>query len=154
IRCAGSGPKRSSSSGSGRERCSPTVRGTSTGCVASSGPSSCHAPTARRRCRTGSDRSGRATCCRRTIRRATRAEGGTTMALEKVVAAAVQATPEFLDREATVEKAVRLIKEASGEGAGLIVFPETFIPTYPDWVWRAPAWDGPSAELYALLLEN
>jgi nitrilase len=76
------------------------------------------------------------------------------MALEKVVAAAVQATPEFLDRDATVEKSVRLIKEAAGEGAGLIVFPETFIPTYPDWVWRAPAWDGPSAELYALLLEN
>jgi nitrilase len=76
------------------------------------------------------------------------------MALEKVVAAAVQATPEFLDRDATVEKSVRLIKEAAGEGAGLIVFPETFIPTYPDWVWRAPAWDGPSADLYALLLEN
>jgi nitrilase len=76
------------------------------------------------------------------------------MTLEKVVAAAVQATPEFLDREATVEKSVRLIKEAAGEGAGLIVFPETFIPTYPDWVWRAPAWDGPSADLYALLLEN
>jgi nitrilase len=76
------------------------------------------------------------------------------MTLEKVVAAAVQATPEFLDREATVEKSVRLIKEAAGEGAGLIVFPETFIPTYPDWVWRVPAWDGPSADLYALLLEN
>jgi nitrilase len=74
--------------------------------------------------------------------------------LETVVAAAVQATPEFLDREATVEKSARLIKEAAGEGAGLIVFPETFIPTYPDWVWRAPAWDGPSADLYALLLEN
>ena len=22
------------------------------------------------------------------------------------------------------------------------MFPETFIPTYPDWVWRSPAWDG------------
>jgi nitrilase len=76
------------------------------------------------------------------------------MALEKVVAAAVQATPEFLDRDATVEKSVRLIKEAAGEGAGLIVFPETFIPTYPDWVWRVPAWGRPSAALYALLLEN
>ena len=59
--------------------------------------------------------------------------------LEKVVAAAVQATPVFLDREATVEKAVALIKEAAARAPGLIVFPETFIPTYPDWVWRVPA---------------
>jgi nitrilase len=75
-------------------------------------------------------------------------------ALGKVVVAAVQATPVFLDREATVEKSVSLIKEAASAGAGLIVFPETFIPTYPDWVWRAPAWDGASGELYARLLEN
>jgi nitrilase len=54
--------------------------------------------------------------------------------------AAVQATPVFLDREATVDKVGRLVKEASAEGAEVIVFPETFIPTYPDWVWRAPAW--------------
>jgi nitrilase len=34
------------------------------------------------------------------------------------------------------------------------VFPETFIPTYPDWVWRAPVWDGPSPALFGRLLEN
>jgi nitrilase len=71
-----------------------------------------------------------------------------------VTAAAIQATPVFLDREATVEKSVELIKEAASNGAGLMVFPETFIPTYPDWVWRAPAWDGASGELYRRLLEN
>ena len=71
-----------------------------------------------------------------------------------VTAAAIQATPVFLDREATVEKSVALIKEAASNGAGLMVFPETFIPTYPDWVWRVPAWDGSSGELYRLLLEN
>jgi nitrilase len=74
--------------------------------------------------------------------------------LGKVVAAAVQATPVFLDREATVEKSVALIKEAAAAGAGLMAFPETFIPTYPDWVWRAPAWQGASGDLYARLLEN
>ena len=54
--------------------------------------------------------------------------------------AAVQATPVFLDPDATTDKACGLIKEAAASGAQLIVFPETFIPTYPDWVWRLPAW--------------
>src|SRR5215217_160790 len=60
--------------------------------------------------------------------------------MEKVTAAAVQATPVFLDREATVAKACRLIAEAAAAGAGLVVFPETFVPTYPDWVWRSTPW--------------
>jgi predicted amidohydrolase len=60
--------------------------------------------------------------------------------VQKVVAAAVQATPVFLDREATVDKACRLIEEAASNGAGLVVFPETFVPTYPDWVWRSTPW--------------
>ncbi len=74
--------------------------------------------------------------------------------MEKVKAAAVQATPVFLDRDATVAKACVLIEEAGTNGAGLVVFPETFIPTYPDWVWRAPVWDGPSPALFGRLLEN
>jgi nitrilase len=68
-----------------------------------------------------------------------------------VKAAAVQATPVFLDREATVEKAVGLISEAAVNGARLIVFPEAFVPTYPDWVWRSRPWAG---GWYGRLLEN
>ena len=34
------------------------------------------------------------------------------------------------------------------------MFPETFIPTYPDWVWRAAAWDGPFEALTARLREE
>lgn len=51
----------------------------------------------------------------------------------KVKVAAVQAAPVFLDREATLDKAVSLISEASGNGAGLIAFPEVFIAGYPYW---------------------
>jgi len=49
--------------------------------------------------------------------------------------AAVQATPVILDAEATVAKTVRLIGEAAGQGAQLVVLPETFVPLYPSNVW-------------------
>jgi nitrilase len=52
--------------------------------------------------------------------------------------AAVQAAPVFMDRDATVDKACSLIKEVGDSGAKLAVFPEVFIPTYPDWIWFVP----------------
>src|SRR5260370_12378467 len=69
--------------------------------------------------------------------------------------AAVQASPVFLDRDATIEKACELIAEAGREGARLIVFPEAFIPAYPDWVWKIPSGEEEVLnELYAELLAN
>jgi nitrilase len=56
------------------------------------------------------------------------------------IVAAVAATPVFLDREATTDRTCELIAKAAGDGAELILFPESFIPAYPDWVWRLPAW--------------
>lgn len=60
----------------------------------------------------------------------------------------------FLDRDATLEKVAQLTKEAAAGGAGLIVFPEAFVPTYPDWVWRTRPWNDGSGRLYARLLDQ
>lgn len=48
--------------------------------------------------------------------------------------AAVQASPVLpINRDATVNKACSLIREAGSNGARLIVLPETFISMYPNW---------------------
>jgi nitrilase len=69
--------------------------------------------------------------------------------------AAVQASPVYMDREATVAKACDLIRQVGREGAALAVFPEAFIPGYPLWVWFIPpGHTHPLREAYALLHAN
>ena len=86
-------------------------------------------------------------------------------------AAAIQASsiyrdaPQWLDLEATLNKAVGLIEEAGGRGARLIVFPECYLPGYPIWsvhfsdqftfsdIWAKFLWNSvevPSPETEAL----
>jgi len=55
--------------------------------------------------------------------------------LPRFKAAAVQASPVYLDAGATVEKAASLVREAAGHGARLVAFPEVFVPGYPYWNW-------------------
>jgi nitrilase len=50
---------------------------------------------------------------------------------QQIKVAVVQAAPVLFDREATVEKACGLIKQAAEQGAQLVLFPEAFIPAYP-----------------------
>jgi len=55
--------------------------------------------------------------------------------LPRFKAAAVQASPVFLDADATVDKAAVLVREATANGARLVAFPEVFVPGYPYWNW-------------------
>lgn len=65
---------------------------------------------------------------------------------------AVQATPGYLDRAATIDIVADHIAQAGADGADLVVFPESFVPGYPDWVWRrAPMHD---ADWYARFQEQ
>lgn len=55
--------------------------------------------------------------------------------LPRFKAAAVQASPVYLDAAGTVEKVVSLIHEAARHGAQLVAFPEVFVAGYPYWSW-------------------
>ncbi|MVT50350.1 carbon-nitrogen hydrolase family protein [Bradyrhizobium yuanmingense] len=55
--------------------------------------------------------------------------------LPRFKAAAVQASPVYLNATATAEKAASLVREAAANGAKLVAFPEVFVPGYPYWNW-------------------
>ena len=69
--------------------------------------------------------------------------------------AAIQTTPVFLKRKETIEKACDLIAAAGKEGAKLAVFPEAFVPGYPDWIWVLPPHENALlSEMYGELLDQ
>jgi len=59
---------------------------------------------------------------------------------EIVRVAIVQKAPAFMDREASLARAEKLIAEAAEGGTDLIVFPEVWLSGYPYWT---EGWDSP-----------
>lgn len=55
--------------------------------------------------------------------------------------AAVQAAPSFLDIDSGIARAIAYIEEAARQNCRLVVFPETWLPGYPNHIWLGPvAW--------------
>jgi predicted amidohydrolase len=74
---------------------------------------------------------------------------------KKTKIAAAQLTPVFLNKDKTVEKACKAILDAGKQSVELIVFPESFISGYPDWLWLIPPHKSIQLnELYVKLVKN
>ena len=74
-----------------------------------------------------------------------------------VTVACVQAEPVILDLERTLDRLEALAAEAAQNGAGLVVFPETFVPVYPSsrWAKAFAGWDNDAAkQTFARIAQN
>src|SRR6201997_3670558 len=74
-----------------------------------------------------------------------------------VTAACVQAEAVGLDREATLDRPPSLGAQAAGNGAELVVFPETFVPVYPSsrWAKAFAGWQNEGAkQTFARMAQN
>ncbi len=70
--------------------------------------------------------------------------------------AVVQHPPVTLHRSKTLSRGVELLDEAAAGGARLVSFPETWLPGYPEWLWRLrPGTDFElTGEIHGRLIEN
>jgi nitrilase len=73
-----------------------------------------------------------------------------------VTVACVQVEPVVFDRDATIARLAARTAEAVGEGAELVVFPETFVSVYPSSVWAKAlaGWGDPRAKAAFRLLAD
>ncbi len=75
---------------------------------------------------------------------------------QPVKVAVVQRPPVLLDRDSTMKAAVAAVHQVADAGAGLGVFPETYLPGYPVWIWSLRPGDdyGLSQDIHTDLLAN
>src|SRR5690348_6187434 len=70
--------------------------------------------------------------------------------------AVVQHPSVALHRERTLKRGALLLEEAADHGARLVAFPETWVPGYPEWLWRLRPGEGHelTGQIHNRLLEN
>src|SRR3989475_12740294 len=70
--------------------------------------------------------------------------------------AVIQYPPVLLHRDKTIKRGVQLMEEAAEGGARLVSFPETWLPGYPEWLWRLRPGDDYelTGKIHGRLLEN
>jgi predicted amidohydrolase len=77
---------------------------------------------------------------------------------KQVRVAIAQSAPVYLDKEASLAKALDLTEQAAKRGAQLIAFGETWLPGYPAWLDVCPSsalWDNASTkDVFARLRSN
>jgi nitrilase len=75
-----------------------------------------------------------------------------------VTVAIAQSAPVYLDKRASLTKALDLVERAAKQGARLVAFGETWLPGYPAWLDVCPGaalWQNPSAkDVFARLRNN
>jgi predicted amidohydrolase len=77
---------------------------------------------------------------------------------EKIKVAIIQASPVFMNLEASLAKAIGLIGQAARGGANLVALGETWLPGYPAWLDHCPGaalWNHePTKRVFARLRQN
>src|SRR5690348_6792480 len=70
--------------------------------------------------------------------------------------AVVQHPSVALHRDRTLKRGVELLEVAAAKGAKLVAFPETWVPGYPEWLWRLRPGDDYTltSDIHARLLDN